>query len=203
MSDSDKERVFVAVDVMNLWYSARHQFGDGSRVNYRKLIDLIKSKKLGSFERQLNAIAYTVTSSTKQDSDGSIKHIDPKIRNARFSKKLEEFGFKVKNRNMYTEKGTKKPFATDWDVGITVDAIQLIETYDTFALVSGDGDYAILIESLKEQNKYVEVYTFQSAVSKLLHDSAHRVIYFSENEIFRMSNYGEDSSQKKSKKNSR
>jgi uncharacterized LabA/DUF88 family protein len=196
------ERVFVAVDVMNLWYSARHQFGDGVRVNYRSLIDLIKSKALGSYPREIHAIAYTVTSSTKQMTDGSIKHVDPRVRNARFARKLGQFGFEVKNRHMYTEKGTKKPFATDWDVGIAVDAMHLADTYDTFALISGDGDYALLIEKLQEQSKYVEVFTFKSAVSRLLHVSAHRIIYLSEDEIFRMGRHGEDSGQEKSQKDS-
>jgi uncharacterized LabA/DUF88 family protein len=200
---TEVERVFIAVDVMNLWYSARHQFGDGVRVNYRSLINLIKGKALGSYPRELQAIAYTVTSSTKQAPDGSIRHVDPKARNARFARKLEQFGFQVKNRHMYTEKGTKKPFATDWDVGIAVDTMELVDSFDTFTLVSGDGDYALLIEKLKEQGKYVEVFTFESAVSRLLHVSAHRIIYLSEDEIFRMGRHGEDSDQEKSQKDSR
>jgi uncharacterized LabA/DUF88 family protein len=200
---TEVERVFIAVDVMNLWYSARHQFGDGVRVNYRSLINLIKSKALGSYPRELQAIAYTVTSSTKQAADGSIRHVDPKARNARFARKLKQFGFQVKNRHMYTEKGTKKPFATDWDVGIAVDTMELVDSFDTFTLVSGDGDYALLIEKLKEQGKYVEVFTFESAVSRLLHVSAHRIIYLSEDEIFRMGRHGEDSDQEKSQKDSR
>ena len=40
-TNKNDERIFVAVDVMNIWYTGRYQFGDGTRINYAKLVDLL------------------------------------------------------------------------------------------------------------------------------------------------------------------
>jgi uncharacterized LabA/DUF88 family protein len=182
---SPVERVFCAVDIMNLWYTGRVQYGPGVRVNYGKLKDLIRSQKLGAYPRSLKLIAYTITASAKQEEeDGSVSHHE-QPRNAKFLETLKKAGYEVKNRNLYIEKGLKKPFASDWDVGIAIDAINNVNDYDTFCLVSGDGDYALLIEDLKARNKYVEVITFEAATSRILYASANRVIHLTENEIFR------------------
>lgn len=192
------ERVYVAVDVMNLWYSGRAQFGPGVRVNYGKLKDLIRNKRLGNYSRVLKLVAYTITASTKQEDDGSVTHHD-QPRNAKFLDTLQKAGYEIKNRNLYMEKGLKKPFASDWDVGIAIDAINNIDKYDTFCLVSGDGDYALLIEDLKARNKYVEVITFEETTSRILYTSADRVIHITENEIFRQDPYGGESNPQKSR----
>jgi uncharacterized LabA/DUF88 family protein len=43
----------------------------------------------------------------------------------------------------------------NFDVEIAVDAIRLIDSYDTFCLLSGDADFAALIRHLKAKNKKV------------------------------------------------
>jgi len=176
------ERVFVAVDVMNLWYSGRDHLGSDVRVHYGKLKDLIRNRKLGSIPRALRLIAYTISTENH---------------NTKFIETLQKAGYEVRNRNIQREKGLDKPFASDWDVGIAVDAIKFIDDYDTFSLVSGDGDYAILLDELQQRNKYVEVITFKETASRLLHTSANRVIHLTDNEIFRRDyTVGEPNSQK-------
>jgi uncharacterized LabA/DUF88 family protein len=192
---SDVERVFAAVDIMNLWYSGREMLGIDVRVNYAKLKDLIYSKSLGSYPRIVHLVAYTITASARQDKDGSIKHHNEPP-NAKFMDSLKKIGYEIRNRNLYIEKGPKKPYASDWDVGIAIDAIDKINEYDTFCLASGDGDYAILIENLRARNKYVEVVTFNGTTSKLIHATANRVTYLTENELFRQDPGGEPHSQK-------
>lgn len=176
---------------MNLWYSGKAHYGAGTRVNYGKLKDLIRNKQLGAYPRALQLVAYTITASTKQEDDGSVKHFS-QPRNAKFLDTLHKAGYEIKNRNLYMEKGLKKPYASDWDVGIAVDAISCIDNFDTFCLVSGDGDYAPLIDRLKLKNKYVEVVTFESTASRLIHVSADRVIHITEEEIFKQDLYGDD-----------
>ena len=85
---------------------------------------------------------------------------------------------------MHSEKGVEKPFHTDWDVGIAIDALNAVDTYDTFTLVSGDGDYSLLIEELKERQKYGEVITFASTASRLLYVSAHSVVHIDEDQLY-------------------
>ena len=187
------ERVFVAVDVMNIWYSARNEFGDGARLNYSKLIEFINKKPFIGANRSLNLVAYTITSLSKQMDDGSVRHVGP--RNKKFVNLLKGLGYAVRNRDMLTLKGFNKPFATDWDMGIAIDAKNKIDTYDTFCLVSGDGDYLLLLEDLKKNGKKVEVITVKSNASRYLHVAAHMIYYLTEKEIvFTEYQHGEDTS---------
>jgi len=184
MADKElTERVFVAIDIQNLWHGGQAQYGPWVRVNYGKLKDLIFSRPIGSYPRNVRLIAYTVTAATKKSDEGSV---NLRVgRNSKFLESLQRAGYEIKNRFMILEKGPYKPYGSDWDVGITIDALNNVDSYDTFCLVSGDGDYAMLLESLKEKGKYVEVVTFESTTARILVDAAHRVTYISENEIFR------------------
>jgi len=194
MDTEPTERVFVACDVMNLWYSGQAQYGPWVRVNYGKLKDLLLAKPIGSYKRTLRMIAYTVTALTKKSEEGTTTQ---KVgRNSRFLESLQRVGYEIKNRSMVIEKGPNKPYGSDWDVGITIDALSNVDDYDTFCLVSGDGDYAMLLDTLKERGKYVEVVTFEATTARILVDSAHRVVYLSENEIFRQDPPNGDRAQK-------
>jgi uncharacterized LabA/DUF88 family protein len=189
---SDAERVYVAVDVQNVWYSSREQFGPKARMDFEKLRELISSKPLARIPRKLRMVAYTVTSSTRRRPDGTLRHVGMD-KNNKFLDTLRRIGFAVRNRNMYAEKGSKKPFHTDWDIGIALDAMQHLDDYDTFSLVSGDGDYSILIDRLKDKGKFVEVLTFESTASRLLHASANRVIHITKDQLyFQETGSGED-----------
>ncbi|MCV5233067.1 NYN domain-containing protein, partial [Escherichia coli] len=46
----------------------------------------------------------------------------------------------------------------DWDVGITLDAIEIAPDVDRVILVSGDGDFSLLVERIQQRyNKKVTV----------------------------------------------
>jgi len=172
---SQAERAYVAIDVNNLWHSCREIHGRDARVSYSSLKQLICSRQFANMPRQAKIVAYAVTV------QGSDKQ---PAQNARFLRSLRNLGFTVKTRDMRIEKGLLKPYATDWDVGIAVDAISDIDTFDTFVLVSGDGDYALLLERLKRLNKRVEVITFQNVASSLLHNAADEIIFLTDREVF-------------------
>lgn len=176
------ERVFVSIDVMNIFHSGQEQFGRFCRVDYKKLFSLIKEKQICQFPRKLHGIAYTVTPHFKIQKDGSIKQTENKNRG--FLKYLQDMDVEVKNRDTYIQKGINKPMATDWDVGITIDALNYIQEYDTFCLVSGDGDYSLLVNDLKEKGKFVEVITFEKSASRILCASAHRTILITRDLVF-------------------
>ncbi|MEF1282137.1 NYN domain-containing protein, partial [Vibrio fortis] len=65
----------------------------------------------------------------------------------------------------------------DWDVGIALDAIELAESVDTIILVSGDGDFEILVERMKSRfNTKVEVYGVPGLTAQNLIDSATKFV---------------------------
>jgi uncharacterized LabA/DUF88 family protein len=170
--------ILVAVDVQNIWYAGKAQFGPFARLDYNKLLDLVKTSYSN---HRLRLYAYTITPKTKLTQEGDIKTIDRK--NEGFIFYLEQLGFKVKDRVVVREKNSEKPFGTDWDVGITIDAMKYSDRYDTFVLVSGDGDYNLLLEELVNQGKKTEVITFRSSTSRFLHQYAHRITYLTEDEL--------------------
>ena len=56
----------------------------------------------------------------------------------------------------------------DWDVGLALDAMEFAELSDTVVLVSGDGDFDLLVERIRrKKDTAVEVY----GVKKLTADS--------------------------------
>ena len=176
------EHVFVAIDVANLWHSTKREFGDKARIDYSRLIEIIRNNQASSKPRELDIVAYTITSVQQILPNGTIKQLGSG--NEKFLKYLFKLKCKVKTRHVFEEKGYKKPFSMDWDVGITVDALTNLDEYDTFSLVNGDGDYIVLLEKLKNLGKYVDVYTFKSTTSRILRETAHKVTYLTVNEMF-------------------
>jgi uncharacterized LabA/DUF88 family protein len=155
-----KPRVYVAVDVSNLWKSCQEKYGGDARVDFLVLGEMIPS--LFSEPVQQKLVAYIVTT--------------PRQRHRPFVSVLRSFGFRVKQRFMRRQKGLEKPLNTDWDVGITVDAVSRIDQYDTFVLASGDGDFSLLLEFLRDRGKQTIVLTFPNNVATSLYSVANQLV---------------------------
>ena len=133
-----KGRVAVFVDAANILYSQRTL---GWRMDYKKL--------RGYFERETDLIGihfYTgkVGSDEKQ---------------GKFIRKLESLGYMVRSKEVkhicvgkdtYIRKG-------NLDAELIIDALKYASTYDTCVLMSGDSDFAPLLDELKSQRKLVIV----------------------------------------------
>jgi uncharacterized LabA/DUF88 family protein len=163
------ERVYVAVDVANLWKSCKEAYGERARVDFQTLAGMMESiRSPKAIDQRL--VAYTVT--------------NPRQRHHGFAQALTGFGYEVRQRFLRFEKGLATPFATDWDVGITIDACSSKDTFDTFVLVSGDGDFSLLLEHLKAHGKKTVVLTFEHATSKMLYDTADQMYYFNRDVVY-------------------
>ena len=143
------QRLGIFVDVQNLFYSARSLHH--SKINFEKLLQIIlKGRKL------VRAIAYIV-----QRADDS--------QNA-FIDVLQRLGYEVRSKELRVRAdGTAKG---DWDMGIAIDSMSLVNKLDTVALVSGDGDFVPLVEMLKANGCRVEVYSFRESTAADLVEAA-------------------------------
>lgn len=150
------ERVYVAVDAANLLRSCRDVHGHHARVDFQVLRDL--PCRLRGQDVTVQSVAYVVH--------------DPARKVQTFSQVLHAYGYVVRARTMRHQKGILKPMHTDWDVGITIDALDKLDEYDTFVLVSGDGDFAQLLEYLRAKGKQTVVLSFEGTTSRLLYESA-------------------------------
>lgn len=119
----------VFVDVQNIYYTTRQEFG--RPFNYRAFWKFLEQK--GEIT---TAIAYAV----KSTDDSQIK----------FQDALKHIGFEVKLKNFIQRKdGSTK---ADWDVGITIDIMEMADSLDEIILVSGDGDFSILLKHMMKKH---------------------------------------------------
>ena len=150
------KRIAVFVDVQNIYYTTRQEYG--RQFNYRKLWERISAE--GEI---ISAIAYA----THRGDDKQIK----------FQNALKQIGFTIKLKPyIQRSDGSAKG---DWDVGIAIDVIGAARDVDTVVLLSGDGDFDLLLEKVK--NDYAvstEVYGVPALTANSLIDSAsiyHRI----------------------------
>ncbi len=132
------ERIAIFVDAENLYHSARECFN--GKVSYEKLLSLV----VGQNRHLVKAVAYVVKS--------------PERDITAFITVLEKIGFEVKTKEpRYRSDGSAK---ANWDMGIALDILNLLDKIDTVVLASGDGDFVPLAAYIKSKGKRVEVYSF-------------------------------------------
>ncbi len=120
------KKIAVFVDVQNIYYTTRDTFG--RQFNYRKLW-----KHLDSQGEIVLANAYAI----QRNDDSQIK----------FQDALKHIGFTVKLKPYIQRRdGSAKG---DWDVGITIDVMQAAKDVDVVVLLSGDGDFDLLLKKIK------------------------------------------------------
>ena len=146
----ENQRVGIFVDVQNLFYSARSIHH--AKINFEKLLVLtLKARKL------VRAIAYIVV---QKEDDSQNAFIDV----------LRRLGYEVRSKELRVRAdGTAKG---DWDMGIAIDTMSLVNKLDTVVLVSGDGDFVPLVEMLKANGCRVEVYSFPESTAQDLMEAA-------------------------------
>lgn len=145
----NKKRLLVCVDTQNLWFSCHEELGENTKIDYRKLLKVAENKR--DFAK-VEAKAYI-----------PIMEIE---KSQTFISTLEYLGYKVKISQITGKEGAL--VGTNIDVELVVDVVRKIDTFDTFVLVSGDSDFAPLLEFLTEKGKIVEVVTFESGFSEKL-----------------------------------
>lgn len=150
MSQTKVKKIAVFVDVQNIYYTTRDIFGKA--FNYRQFWQHIS--KQGDIVLA-NAYAIDRNDERQQAFQSALTHIG-------FTLKLKPF---IQRRD-----GSAKG---DWDVGITMDIMRAAKDVDVVVLLSGDGDFAILMEGIKADYPVkVEVYGVAALTAKALMDTA-------------------------------
>jgi len=152
------QRVAVFIDVQNLYHSARAIYQ--KRVNFKELLEAAVG------DRQLiRAWAYVVSTKTGEEKP--------------FFEALSKLGIEIRVKELQEYYGGMKK--ADWDVGIAVDAIKVLDMVDVIVLASGDGDYAPLVEYLQNRGRRVEVIAFGKSTSSRLKEMIDDFIDLDEN----------------------
>jgi uncharacterized LabA/DUF88 family protein len=144
------KRIAVFVDVQNIYYTTRQAYG--RQFDYRKLWQRISAE--GEI---VSAIAYAIHR-------GDEKQLQ-------FQNALRHIGFTVKLKPyIQRSDGSAKG---DWDVGITIDVMEVAQQVDTVVLLSGDGDFDLLLQKIrKDYGVRAEVYGVPALTASSLIDAA-------------------------------
>ncbi len=145
------QRVGVFIDTQNMYYSARNLFK--RKVNFKNIVDdAVASRKL------IRAMAYVVGTESKEEQP--------------FFEALRSAGIETREKPLQEfSSGHKK---ADWDVGLAIDVVQMLDTLDVVVIVSGDGDFQPLVNYVLAKGRMVELMAFgettSSALQKVVHD---------------------------------
>ena len=120
------KKVSLFVDVQNIYYTTKSV--------YQRNFDYNKFWSQATLDRQV------VTARAYATSRGDRKQTE-------FQNILRAIGFDVKLKPFIRRSdGSSKG---DWDVGITIDVIEYAQESDIIVLASGDGDFDLLIKTIK------------------------------------------------------
>ncbi len=150
------KKVSLFVDVQNIYYTTRDIYG--RQFNYRKFWQQISTE--GDIVIA-NAYAIHRGDDKQQKFQDALKHIG-------FTVKLKPY--------IQRSDGSAKG---DWDVGITIDVMEAAKDVDTVVLLSGDGDFDMLLEKIrKDYDVSTEVYGVPALTANSLINAAsiyHRI----------------------------
>lgn len=145
-------KIALFVDVQNIYYTCREAYQ--RQFNYRKLW-----QQLSAQGEIVGATAYAIN----RGDEGQLKFQDA-LRHIGFELKLKPF--------IQRTDGSAKG---DWDVGITIDVLETVPKVDTVILLSGDGDFALLLDKIRQKYDIrAEVYGVPQLTAKSLIDAATR-----------------------------
>jgi uncharacterized LabA/DUF88 family protein len=152
------KKVAIFVDVQNVYYTTRQSYQ--RHFNYHAFWAQATANRT-----VLAAFAYAIgKGDSKQEG---------------FQQILRDIGFTVKLKPyIQRSDGTAKG---DWDVGITLDAIEYAQQADVVVLVSGDGDFDLLLQKAHTQYQVeTEVYGVPALTAAALINAADRFIAIDE-----------------------
>ena len=140
------KKIAVFVDVQNIYYTTRQAYG--RQFNYRKFWQHISSR---------GEITAATAYATRRGDDKQHK----------FQDALKHIGFTVKLKPyIQRSDGSAKG---DWDVGITIDIMDAASNVDTVILLSGDGDFDLLLDRIRNDHAVsAEVYGVPSLTARSL-----------------------------------
>jgi len=148
------EKIAIFVDVQNIYYTVKD--GLSGQFDYNTFWSKVVNENVNA----VKAFAYAIDR-------GDQKQIQ-------FQNILRGIGFNVKLRPYISRKdGSAKG---DWDVGITIDMLETALSVDRLILLSGDGDFDLLVDKLISMGKTVDVYGVPLLTADSLVKSASRFV---------------------------
>ena len=136
--------------MQNIYYTCRQAYG--RQFNYKELM-----KRVAAGGEIVSATAYAIDRGDDKQQ--------------KFQSALRHMGFTVRLKPyIQRSDGSAKG---DWDVGITIDILEAASDVDIVVLLSGDGDFDMLLQKIRTDYKVrAEVYGVPALTANALIDAA-------------------------------
>lgn len=172
-------RTYCFIDASNLFYGGEKSLG--WKIDYQKLARYLKGHyKVGKIFYyggvELNGFQYSVLDRQPLDLEKLIKHLRDKLKDkkaseaeivvvgkhlqrAKFYRKLKEFGYTLvlKPVKVYRDEEGNTTKKANCDVDMTFDLMRLEKEYKDVLVLTGDGDFAVVLNYLKNSGKRVTI----------------------------------------------
>jgi len=164
-----KKLAYAFIDASNLFYGGEKSLG--WKIDYRKLIKYIKKKYLvkkvfyyGGVE--LDGFPYSILDNKPINLKKLINYLKLKsadevkaIARIKFYLKLAEFGYllQLKPVKIFHESDGRISKKANCDVDMTFNLMRYLNEYSEVLILSGDGDFAIVLKYLMQLGKKVTV----------------------------------------------
>lgn len=171
--------VYAFIDASNLFYGGEKSLG--WKIDYRKLLGYIKKQykvrkvfyyagvELNGFEYSLLEkrsihLAALLSYLQRKRKSGSISKDEStsllkNIQRVKFYIKLSEFGYllRLKPVKIFREEDGHTTKKANCDVDMTFDLMRYFNEYAGALILSGDGDFVVILKYLKEKRKVVKI----------------------------------------------
>jgi uncharacterized LabA/DUF88 family protein len=179
ISKTNKKPIYAFIDASNLFYGGEKSLG--WKIDYKKLIQYLKKKYgvqkvfyYGGIE--IYDFDYSVLDKNLFDLNKFINYLEKKliqnnlgqaqivllgrhIQRAKFYRKLKQFGYELKLKpvKIFTDTEGNTIKKANCDVDMTFDLIRLMEQYSEAIILSGDGDFAIVLSYLRDKGRKITI----------------------------------------------
>ena len=174
-----RKKVYAFVDASNLFYGGEKSLG--WKIDYKKLIRYVK--KQYQIDRvyyyggvETDGFPYSVLEKKAIDIDNLLSYLQCNLRNenlsgaregllqkhvqrVKFYRKLKQFGYilKLKPVKIFKDEQGRTVKKANCDVDMTFDLMRYLKEYSGVLILSGDGDFAVVLKYLKEIGKQVTI----------------------------------------------
>lgn len=171
--------VYAFIDASNLFYGGEKSLG--WKIDYRKLFAYIKkqyeaSKVFYYAGVELNGFEYSMLQKRPINLEDLLSYLQQQrrrriiskeesislsksIQRVKFYIKLSEFGYllKLKPVKIFREEDGSTTKKANCDVDMTFDLMRYLDEYAGALILSGDGDFVVVLKYLKEKGKVVRI----------------------------------------------
>jgi len=178
--DNDDRKALVLIDESNIYYGLKKS---GWELDYYKFYEWLKKEFNPTEVILYGGIISKKTFMNRKQNNTFTGFLKAKAVRESFLRKLKEFGYKIISKpveSIYDSTSGNFKNKCNFDVEITIDAIDKINNYSELVLCSGDGDFVKLGKYVKGKFRKFTVIGQKDRLNSRLIQVANRTLFLGE-----------------------